>query len=144
MVPRPWAVLLAAVALPALSGCVDRLLQIRSEPPGAVAYVNGERVGPTPMDHRFSFYGTFDITLRAPGRVSVRRLETIRPPWYEVFPLDFFSENLIPWKLRDVHGLRYELEPARPLEEKAEVDRETRAAEERMRALEGRLDAAGP
>src|SRR5262249_55606882 len=32
---------------------------------------------------------------------------------YEYFPLDFISENLMPWKIRDVRRFHYHLEPAR-------------------------------
>ncbi|HLJ93203.1 MAG TPA: hypothetical protein VKU02_08440, partial [Gemmataceae bacterium] len=31
----------------------------------------------------------------------------------EFFPIDFFSENLIPWTIRDVRRFHYKLQPRR-------------------------------
>lgn len=124
-------------------GCVERLLQVRSEPPGAEVFVNGSRAGTTPIDVPFVHYGIFDVTLRAPERVSVRRLETVRPPWYEIMPLDFFAENLLPFRFRDHRVLSFSLESAKPLNE-SDVGREKEEAQERIRSLEGRLEKADP
>jgi hypothetical protein len=35
----------------------------------------------------------------------------VKSPWYEFFPLDFVSENLVPWKIDDVRRYHYTLEP---------------------------------
>jgi hypothetical protein len=114
---------------------VERLLSIRSEPPGARVYVNGEEAGATPLEHPFAFYGTFDIALRAPGHLSTRRLEPVRPPWYQVFPLDLVAEHLVPWTVRDRRVLVFRLEPARGDEsERAGAMERLRQAE---RSLEG-------
>ncbi len=137
---RSLALALAAGCAASGAGCVERLLQIRSDPPGAEVFVNGVRAGLTPLDHRFDFYGTFDISLRAKDHLSVHRLEKVNPPWYELMPLDFVTENLVPFKVRDRHRLRYALEPARPIEDE-ELDREVKEALERMEALE---EKAGP
>jgi len=98
--------------------------------------VNGKRAGVTPLDHPFTFYGTFDITLRARHHRSVRKLEAVRAPWFEVFPLDFVSEHLVPWTIRDHRTLAYRLEAA---------PKETEEMEkvlERLPVLEKELDAA--
>ena len=39
--------------------------------------------------------------------------ETVGGERYEYFPLDFFSENILPWTLRDVRRFHYKLEPRR-------------------------------
>ena len=36
----------------------------------------------------------------------------MRSPWYELPGLDFISENLVPWTIRDVRVFRYVLQPA--------------------------------
>ena len=42
--------LLLGLALAILQGCgVQRTLQIESDPPGALVYLNGDEVGRTPM-----------------------------------------------------------------------------------------------
>jgi hypothetical protein len=136
---RLLAAALAAAGLLAGSGCVDRLLRIRSEPSGAEVFINGDRAGVTPLEHRFDFYGTFDVTLRAPGWVSTHHLEPIRAPWYEVMPIDFFSENLIPFRIRDRREIHYVLDRSpEGRHDRAEAD----AAAERSRALEGKIGGA--
>ena len=37
----------------------------------------------------------------------------VPPPWYEVPPLDFFSENVVPGTLHDTQTLDFQLEPQR-------------------------------
>jgi hypothetical protein len=128
---------LAASTLLAAPGCVDRILQIRSDPPGAEVTVNGRRIGTTPIDHPFDFYGTFDVTLRAKDRISVRRLEAVRPPWYELPPIDFVAENLVPFRIRDRRELRFTLEPA-PVGDAADAERH--GVIERMRGLEAKTE----
>ena len=115
---------LLGLALAALlaSGCVERLLQVRSEPPGARVFVNGQEVGETPLDHSFSFYGTLAVVLRRSGYESHQAVVKLEPPWYEYFPLDFLAENLLPWTLQDHHLVRVELEPLENLEEKERAD----------------------
>ncbi len=131
----PARTVLAALAAGALlaGGCVDRLLEIRSDPPGAEVFINGDRVGVTPLEHRFDFYGTFDVTVRSPGKASAHHLEEVRAPWYEVMPIDFFSENLIPFRIRDRREIHYVLDR---LPERSDDEREADAAAERARALE--------
>jgi len=120
-------------------GCVERLLQIRSEPSGAEVYVNGERVGTTPLDHNFDYYGTFDIVLRSDEHLSLHRMETVHPPWYEITPIDFFTENLLPVVIRDHHELHYVLEP---VGENLDPTGERAAISERIGEMEEKLSAS--
>jgi len=126
---------LALVSCTCLSGtgCVERLLQVRSEPPGATVYVNGAEVGKTPCDHAFSFYGTVDVTLRAPGYLSQRELHVLSPPWYEIFPADFVAEILLPFHFQDVHQVTVKLAPS-PQEMSPGQQRELREKAEEMRS----------
>lgn len=117
------------------SGCVERLLQVRSTPPGAKVYVNGEEVGSTPCDHGFAFYGTVDVTVRRAGSVAQRQLVTLSPPWYQFFPMDLVTDVFIPWTIRDVHEISFELEPS-PREIAPETRREMeRRADEASKLL---------
>ena len=117
----------------ASTSCVERILQVRSDPSGAVVYVNGEEVGTTPMDRPFTFYGTVEVALRAKGHFSHRELKVLEPPWYEMFPLDLFSEMFVPWRMRDVHAVEVILKPS-PTEvtEAQRADLEKRSAELRV------------
>ena len=116
------------------TGCVERILQVRSDPPGAEVYVNGDKVGTTPCDHEFTFYGTVGVTLRGPGLTSRRELVTLSPPWYEFFPLDLITDLLLPFTIRDVHPLHMELRPSKT-EITPAVRRELDGKAEEMRNL---------
>ncbi|MBN1443335.1 MAG: PEGA domain-containing protein [Planctomycetes bacterium] len=145
----PLSIAAVALALLALTGCVERLLQVRSEPSGADVYLNGRKLEePTPVDHPFSFYGTVSVVVRHEGHESRRVLETLSPPWYEIFPLDFFAEFLVPWKLRDHHLLEVRLDPLPGGDEDLRSLQmlellEEKAERSRMQALEPEEDSQG-
>ncbi|QGJ71148.1 PEGA domain-containing protein [Planctomycetales bacterium 10988] len=92
-------------------GCVKRRLMIRSQPPGAVVYVDKTQVGVTPVAVNFIYYGTREVRLELDGYEPIVDQVQVSPPWYEVPPLDFFSENVVPVNLRDVRNLNYRLQP---------------------------------
>lgn len=96
-----------------------RRLTVRSNPPGALVYVDDQEIGTTPVSTSFVYYGTRKIRLVRDGYETVTVLQRIRPPWYQHAPLDFFSENLVPWDFRDERVLDFELVPQRvvPTEE---------------------------
>jgi hypothetical protein len=102
------AVVLVAAGLSA--GCVEREMTIRSNPPGALAYVDGYQIGITPITTPFLYYGNREIRLVKDGCESLKVIQPVRPPWYEVPPLDFVSENLLPGKLRDQQTFDYPLQ----------------------------------
>ena len=55
---RPAAILgLIAVALGLNSGCVVRRYTLRTDPPGALAIVNGSEIGPTPVSQAYTYFG---------------------------------------------------------------------------------------
>jgi hypothetical protein len=112
------------------TACVERILQVRSDPAGATVFINGKEVGTTPLDHPFSFYGTVDVMLRARSCLAYRELKSLSPPWYELFPIDFFSEILVPVQLKDVHTVEVAMTPASAGESEAQqVELEKKAAE---------------
>jgi len=94
-----------------LVGCVRRRMTIRSNPPGALVYVDDYEIGTTPVSVNFTNYGTRKIRLVKDGYETPTVMQPISPPWYEIPPLDFISENLIPGELRDQRMLCYQLRP---------------------------------
>jgi hypothetical protein len=107
--PRSLPVLLlAAVA----AGCVQRRMTIRSNPPGALVYVDDYQLGTTPVSHDFVYYGTRKIRLVKDGYETLTVRQPFPIPWYEYFPLDFVSENLIPWEIRDERVVDLAMTPA--------------------------------
>lgn len=96
----------------ALTGCVERRFIITTEPHGAIVYdEKGLPMGAAPADRTFTYYGKYRFTLVKDGCETVVVEENIRPPWYQWFLLDFVSENLIPFTLRDVRRFHYALPP---------------------------------
>ena len=100
--------LLLTVALP---GCLRRRMMIRSNPPGAMAYVDNQQIGTTPCTTDFVYYGTREIRLVKPGYETLTVNQPIPAPWYEIPPLDFVTENLVPREVQDYRTLSYNLMP---------------------------------
>ena len=96
----------------AASGCVQRRMTIRSNPPGALVYVDDYQIGTTPVSTDFVYYGTRKIRLVKDGFETLTVRQPLPVPWYEVFPLDFVSENLWPWEIRDERVVDLAMAPA--------------------------------
>lgn len=105
--------LLVAAAVAALlgAGCVQRRMTIRSNPPGALVYIDDYEVGTTPVSTNFTYYGTRKIRLVKDGFETLTVMQPIPPPWYEYFPIDFISENFVPGEIRDHRSLEFRMQP---------------------------------
>jgi hypothetical protein len=101
---------LVAAAL-CLAGCVERRFVVTSEPPGAIVLQDGKYLSASPADNTFVYYGKQHFTLIKEGFETLQVDQEIPAPWYEYPPFDFISENLIPWTIRDVRRLHYQLQP---------------------------------
>lgn len=116
---RPRHLLLATVWFAAawLAGCVERTLEIRTVPPGARVWVDGRLRGVTgkePLVVSFDHYGTRELRAEKEGFVPAVKRESVAPPFYQVFPLDFFFECLCPFTLRDRNAVTLRLEKIPP------------------------------
>src|SRR5262245_16980338 len=108
--PGRWflAVALALVA----TGCVERRMVIMTEPAGAIFYdEKNQPIGATPVDKPFTYYGKYGFRFVKDGYETLDVLQCVKAPWYEWPGLDFISENLIPWTIRDVRVFRYQMSP---------------------------------
>jgi len=94
-----------------LAGCVERRFVVTSDPPGAVVLESGRPIGAAPADDHFVYYGNYHFTLIKDGFETLQVDQKIPAPWFEYPPLDFFSENLVPWHIEDVHRFHYQLKP---------------------------------
>lgn len=83
------------------TGCVRRRLTVRTNPPGAMVYVDRQAIGPSPASTSLTYYGTRHIEVVGDGYRTEKILRTINPPWYQIPPLDFIAETLWPWEIRD-------------------------------------------
>jgi hypothetical protein len=102
---------LATAALP-LCGCVRRRMMVRTNPPGASIYVDKQLIGSSPAATSYTYYATREIEAVADGYRTEKVLRTLSPPWYQIPPLDFISETLWPWELRDERIVDITLVPA--------------------------------
>ena len=107
-----WLALATVLCLLNL-GCVHRRLTIRTNPPGALVYIDDYEIGTTPVSTSFTYYGTRKIRLVKDGYETITVLQKIPAPWYQYFPLDFVSENLVPVDIRDERALDFQLVPQR-------------------------------
>ena len=103
--------LLAVLVITAPTGCVRRRMTIRSNPPGAVVFVDERRIGVTPVSTSFTYYGTRDVQLVKDGYETVTEPHEFKTPWYQYPVVDFFAENLWPFEVRDERILDFNLPP---------------------------------
>lgn len=106
---RYLPVLLAAVVL--CTGCVQRRMTIRSNPPGAQVYVDNYEIGRTPVSADFIYYGKRKIRLVKDGYETLTIDQSVSPKWYQIPGIDFFAENVVPWEIRDERNFEYQMQP---------------------------------
>jgi PEGA domain-containing protein len=105
------------------TGCVRRRLTVRSNPPGAQVYVDNQEIGTTPCSASFIYYGTRTITVMKNGYRTEKIFQRLNPPWYEITPLDFVSENLSPLETRDERIVDVQLVPEEMVPQQKLLDR---------------------
>jgi hypothetical protein len=93
------------------NGCVERRFVINSDPPGALVYHNGIYLGPTPVDGYIVYYGKQQFRLIKEGYQTLDIVQRYPPPWYEFPGIDFVTENIWPFKVRDVRCFQYTMQP---------------------------------
>ncbi len=74
-------------------GCVRRMLTVRTNPPGALVYVDHQLIGPSPARPRFVYYGTRHIEVVAMDIEPKRYCERFYPKWYQVPPWILFPSH---------------------------------------------------
>jgi hypothetical protein len=107
----PLGVLGTLLALLSSVGCVERRLMIRTNPVGASVKVDDYEVGTTPCAINYTYYGTRKLKIEKPGFETLTVLQPVPAPWYQIPPIDFVSEVLVPWQIRDQRTLEYQLVP---------------------------------
>ena len=108
---RVLAVSLLGLAALAQVGCVSRRLMVQSNPPGAMVLAEGREIGYTPTAVDFTYYGTRELTLIKDGYETKTQLVPVRAPWYQWPGIDFFSDNLLPFRVTDRQTANFTLEP---------------------------------
>lgn len=106
-------VLLLIAGCACQSGCVARRMTIRTNPPGALVYIDDYPIGTTPISTDFVYYGKRKVRLVKDGYETMTVMQSVTPPWYQITPLDFVTENLVPGEIRDQRTYNYVLTPQR-------------------------------
>jgi hypothetical protein len=102
---------LAAAMLLGGSGCVSRVMHVRSDPPGAAVWLNDRQVGRTPFDKEFLWYGNYDVVVRADGYETLKTNRGLTAPWWQWVPFDLLTDFL---PVRDDQTIQLKLKPQGP------------------------------
>ena len=92
-------------------GCVRRRMTIRTNPPGAMVYIDDQPIGVTPLSTAFTYYGVRSIKIFKDRFRTETKFHRFSPPWYQIPPLDFVTENFWPFEIRDERVLEFQLVP---------------------------------
>jgi len=101
-----------------------------------LVYIDNKLIGESPVTMPFTFYGTRKIMIERKDEDGVLThertiaFEKIKAPVYEIFPLDFFSEIVWPFDIKDDQVLSYNLEELDPISIKERQARMLESAEE--------------
>jgi hypothetical protein len=93
------------------TGCIRKRMTVRTNPPGAMVYIDKQPVGLSPVSTNYTYYGSRNIEIVRDGYRTERFLRRINPPWYAIPPLDFFTETLYPFEVRDERIVDVQLTP---------------------------------
>ena len=85
--------------------------------------LDGKEIGYTPVASDFLYYGTREITLIKDGYETKTIQQRVKAPWFQVFPLDFVTDNFLGQKYRDKRSFHYQLEPRREFPDTNLIDR---------------------
>ena len=85
-----------------VGGCVERRVEVTSDPSGARVWLNDELIGVTPCEAGFTYYGKYDVRLALEGYEPIHEGREMKAPIYEypivdlaatAVPIDFESVN---------------------------------------------------
>jgi hypothetical protein len=105
------ACLATLMSMTVTAGCVERRFTIYSDPPGALVYINNKYLGVTPVDGYIVYYGKQKFRLIKEGYETLDVVQDYSAPWYEWPGIDFITENIYPFKARDVRRFSYTMRP---------------------------------
>ena len=123
---------LAILSVLSLNGCVERLITVTTEPPGAILWLNGEEVGATPVTTPFTWYGHYDVVIRKDGYETLKTVKNTPAPFYQWPGIDLVAECLLPFTITDHHQWEFELTTHASLESQELIDRAKSLREETL------------
>ena len=78
-----------------------------------MVYMDDQQIGTTPVATDFVYYGTRKLRLVKDQYETMTTYHTIAPPWYQIPPFDFITENLMGREIRDERVVDFTLVPQR-------------------------------
>jgi hypothetical protein len=132
---RPAILVSIFACMPGIGGCVERNINIDSNPSGALVYLNEEEVGRTPLKKPFKWYGNYSVTVRKEGYETLKTTTQVKPPAFQIVPLDFFAD-VLPFTFKDEQHFAYTLQPA------TEGPGGAAGLEQRGEAMRGQLETS--
>lgn len=102
--------LLSAVCCLLATGCIYRKLTIKTEPPGALIYLNDNLIGESPLSYDFVWYAWYRVTVRKSGYERIEDRRKLSSPFYFWIPFDLVME-VMPFPITDAHTWSYTLYP---------------------------------
>ena len=139
-------ILLIGALLVLSTGCVERKLFIRSDPPGAEVALNRADAlpGTTPLEVEFDDYGTYHVRAELEDYQELTTSVDVPTPWWGWFPLDFVTDVLLPFSIEDHHYVDLTLEPLPPLRTIEELRARHAEVIERGEALREQVNEGDP
>lgn len=107
---------MVAAASLAAGGCVRRTVTVNTDPQGATVILNDRLIGTSPASVDFTWYGDYSVIIKKDGFETLSTHQRLNPPWYQVPPIDFFSEGLTPFWIHDQQTMSFTLEPRKPID----------------------------
>lgn len=135
------AVIALGAACLSLGGCLKRTINVTTEPPGALVWINDVELGRTPVQTDFNFYGKYDVRIRREGYEPILTSGDAKAPLYALPGIDLVGEA-VPANIEDVvhwHFTLVPVEEARLTKPEAEA-----ALTERARLQRGQLNRPAP
>jgi hypothetical protein len=93
------------------AGCVEQIMSVDSDPPGALVYMNDQEVGRTPFTRDFTWHGNYDVQVRMEGYQTIKTATRVKAPLWNTVPFDLFAE-VIPLRFHERQHLTYSLKSA--------------------------------
>lgn len=96
---------------------------MRSNPEGALVMLDRQPIGHTPVAVPVTYYGTREIQIEMDGYQTKKVKHRFAPPWYQIPPLDFITDNFWPREIRDDRVVDFQLTPSSSVDENFLLDR---------------------
>ncbi len=102
---------------------MQRRVLVNSNPEGALVTIDHQPIGHTPVAVPFTYYGTREVRIEMDGFQTQKIKHRFVPPWYQIPPLDFITDNFWPREINDDRLLDFQLTPLEIVDENYLLDR---------------------